>query len=418
MSRRRVLLVDDRAAVRQTVKDILDGYDCDFIEADDGAAALALIKAAPFDVIFLDLKLPDIPGTEVLRRARELREPLGRVIVLTGFLDPGAREETERLGAFRHLTKAPISLAQVREAFTAALGDGVPPPEPTSAPARLALAPEKIRVPSGRTPPARVARNDPRPRILVLDDDPRWLESIRLVFGGDFAVTTTPDPDDACRKAKRTRFNLVILDMNLGGITGLDVFAKMVQTTVNLKAIILTGDPVDLDVVVGAGRLGARTFFLKSQLGALPVRVREILNEPVLPPSVFLSYDRRDRRAVKRLYDRLVERGVRPWMDTKHLLPGDEWDPRTGEHIRKSDHFIFCHSHHSHDKEGPLRKELAIALDHKQELLEDRHFLLVARLDRTEVLGTLRKYTYADLFQRGGFERLMEAIAADATARS
>jgi CheY-like chemotaxis protein len=123
VTRSSVLLVDDRIAVRQTVESILRGFDAEFTHADDGASALALIATRPFDVIFLDLKLPDIHGTEVLRRACELREPLGRVIILTGFLDPGAREDAARLGAFKILTKAPISLGDVRNAFTAALAE-------------------------------------------------------------------------------------------------------------------------------------------------------------------------------------------------------------------------------------------------------------------------------------------------------
>jgi CheY-like chemotaxis protein len=121
MTALRVLLVDDRAAVRLTVQSVLDGFACEFAEAAGGEEALALMQTIPFDVIFLDLKLPDISGIEVLRRARERCQPLGRVIILTGFLDPAAQEESRRLGAFIHLTKDPLSHDEVSAAFISAL---------------------------------------------------------------------------------------------------------------------------------------------------------------------------------------------------------------------------------------------------------------------------------------------------------
>jgi hypothetical protein len=104
-------------------------------------------------------------------------------------------------------------------------------------------------------------------------------------------------------------------------------------------------------------------------------------------------------------------------MDTEDLLPGAAWDGRIEKHIRESDHFIFCHSRHSRDKEGTLRKELNLALARLPEFRPDRHYLIVARLDRTELAEPLRRIHSADLFERTGFEKLMQAIAADTASR-
>ncbi|MET0400208.1 MAG: response regulator [Longimicrobiaceae bacterium] len=415
MTRPSVLLVDDRVAVRRTLRSILAGFGCDFVEAADGETALALIAARPFDVIFLDLKLPDFSGTEILRLARERCERLGRVIVLTGFLEPEAKEETAKLGVFKHLTKDPINHADVRAAFATALAGVDPPP---SAPTRDSGADHAPRPAAkrSRARPAGDTRDDSRPRILVLDDRQDCLDTIARVLGSEFTLTLTTDPEDACRRVRKERFDLVILDMRLpGGVSGLDVLTRMAETTPNLKAIIFTEYPGEgYDAAIESVRRGARTFVVKSQIASLSHTVKQVLNELVAAPSVFLSYDRRDRSTVSRLYKRLQQRGVLPWMDVNDLLGGTQYDPKIAERIEKSDHFVFCHSRHSRDKEGLLRKELNLALERQKGLREDRHFLITARLDQTEVIGPLAKFHYVDLFGRDGFENLMRAISADA----
>ncbi len=66
----RVLQVEDDAKTAQTVAMILksDGHDCD--TADCGEQALELARHAEYDIILLDIGLPDIDGHEVLQRLR------------------------------------------------------------------------------------------------------------------------------------------------------------------------------------------------------------------------------------------------------------------------------------------------------------------------------------------------------------
>jgi CheY-like chemotaxis protein len=414
MSRPSVLLVDDRVDVRQTLKSVLARYGCDIVEAADGETALALLATTLFDVIFLDLKLPDLSGIEVLRRARERRQPFGRVIVLTGFLEPAATEETAKLGAFRHLTKDPISYSEVREAFDAAVSGDGPPPAPAREPAVEHTS--HVPAPHARARPADKRRHDPRPHVLVLDDQVAWLDTIERMLGDDFAVVTTTDPEDACKQARDTHFDIVILDILLSGdVTGLEVLTRMAEWTLDLKAIILTGVFEDEDEAkLESGRRGARMFVRKSHLATLPDKVREILNDPPAPPSVFLSYDRRDKRRVRELYRRLKKAGVRPWMDTEDLLPGAKVDPSIETRIQASDHFVFCHSRHSWDKEGMIRWELNLALERLPRFREEKHYLIVLRLDETRVVGSLLRFHHVELFRPGGFQKLLRAIAADA----
>jgi CheY-like chemotaxis protein len=82
----RVLIVDDEIYIRFAARRILEQKGFCVVEASHGAEALQLIAEEPPDLVFLDLKMPGIPGVEVLRRIRE-RWPNMPVVVLTGCLD-------------------------------------------------------------------------------------------------------------------------------------------------------------------------------------------------------------------------------------------------------------------------------------------------------------------------------------------
>jgi CheY-like chemotaxis protein len=120
-----VLIVDDRINVRQTVRNSLYGLNCRFSEAECGEDALALIRDNNFDVIFLDLRLPDINGIETYRKAKQIKSEFGKVIILTGYPEIGTVHDAGRLGAFQYLIKAEMNLDTIRGTFKAALGEEV-----------------------------------------------------------------------------------------------------------------------------------------------------------------------------------------------------------------------------------------------------------------------------------------------------
>ena len=83
---RRILLVDDDAAVRQTLAALLRASGQEVIEADSGAAAVDWLAATPVDLVITDLGMPQVTGWEVARAAKARRADLP-VVLLTGWGD-------------------------------------------------------------------------------------------------------------------------------------------------------------------------------------------------------------------------------------------------------------------------------------------------------------------------------------------
>jgi diguanylate cyclase (GGDEF)-like protein len=96
--RPRVLAVDDDPVLRQLAVAIFsDGFD--ITTAASGTEATAIVAGGKFDLILLDMRLPDMPGTDVVRRMRA--DPVTRrtpIIIMTGEQDAAVELESLELG--------------------------------------------------------------------------------------------------------------------------------------------------------------------------------------------------------------------------------------------------------------------------------------------------------------------------------
>ena len=116
-------------------------------------------------------------------------------------------------------------------------------------------------------------------------------------------------------------------------------------------------------------------------------------------PQVFLAHVREDQAKVARLYSELAAAGFSPWMDTRKLLPGQNW-PRAIDHaIDTSDFFIACFSSQSVGKRGGFQAEIRYALECARQIPLEQIFIVPVRLDACEVPRAVQaEFQWIDLF--------------------
>jgi len=99
-----ILIVDDEEVVRVSHLRSLQGMNFNTRVAEDGTKALQVMEEQAFDVILLDLRMPDLDGMEVLRTVKQ-RWPDSEVVVITGYPTIESAKEAVRLGAHNYLAK-------------------------------------------------------------------------------------------------------------------------------------------------------------------------------------------------------------------------------------------------------------------------------------------------------------------------
>jgi two-component system KDP operon response regulator KdpE len=117
-SNRRVLLVDDEAAIVRFLRPALEANDFEIISAGTAAEAIKRVAADSPDIVLLDLGLPDGDGKDVIRRAREWSDV--PIIVLSAREREAEKIESLDLGADDYVNK-PFNIGELMARMRTAL---------------------------------------------------------------------------------------------------------------------------------------------------------------------------------------------------------------------------------------------------------------------------------------------------------
>jgi DNA-binding NtrC family response regulator len=100
----RILVIDDELVICKSCEKIIQraGYECRY--ALSGTEGVRMMDEDRFDVVFIDLKMPDVGGLEVLRTIKQ-RHPDVVAVVITGYATIASAVETMKVGAFDYLPK-------------------------------------------------------------------------------------------------------------------------------------------------------------------------------------------------------------------------------------------------------------------------------------------------------------------------
>lgn len=99
-----VLLVEDEAKTGDMLKQALESEGIDVVWAIDGKDAISKMVKGKYDLIILDLKLPEMSGDEVLEQVRVI-DPYVEVVIYTNYQDPPVMKKLINLGVEGYINK-------------------------------------------------------------------------------------------------------------------------------------------------------------------------------------------------------------------------------------------------------------------------------------------------------------------------
>jgi two-component system chemotaxis response regulator CheY len=118
----KILIVDDSALSRRTLRRILEASDYEVVEADDGMTALEVYFLEKPSLVLLDLVMKGMYGLDVLVKLREM-DPNALVVVASADIQSSTRKMVDEAGALAFINK-PFVSEQVIAAVEAALAKG------------------------------------------------------------------------------------------------------------------------------------------------------------------------------------------------------------------------------------------------------------------------------------------------------
>ena len=218
-----VLVVDDNATNRRVLADTLRLWEALPTCVESGPEALAELRRAadagePYPLILLDAMMPDMDGFAVVEQmGREETLAGSAVMMLTSADGQGDAARCRALGMEAYLVK-PVKAAELLKAITAVLGGG----DRTNAGPTPRSKPE----PSGGA--AAYAAPTRRLEILLAEDNVvNQLVAVRLLEKCGHAVTVANHGGEALAAMARTRFNVVLMDVQMPEVDGFEATRRI-----------------------------------------------------------------------------------------------------------------------------------------------------------------------------------------------
>ena len=230
--RETVLVVDDRAAIRDLVRETLEPCGYKILEASDGQEGLEVFErqANQIDLVITDLIMPRLGGAELGRLVKQ-RRPETKILYVTGY--SGESPIVEASGRLLQKPFTPEALAKkVRETLS--------------------------RPGSSRS-------------ILIVDDDPEVLNLLRFVLEAEgYDIRSARNGREAMARLKEAPVGIILTDLAMPEQDGIETILAVRKEYPNLRVIAMSGT-FATSVLDAARHLGAEAVLAK------PIEVDEML---------------------------------------------------------------------------------------------------------------------------------------------
>lgn len=198
----KILVIDDNKEFCQNIKDVLELKNLNVETAFDGLKGLDMVKEHDFDLTLLDIKMPIMNGVETFKRIKEIN-PKMPVIMVTAFAVEDLIRQALREGAYGALKK-PLDFDKLFSLIDNAMSKGM--------------------------------------LIHVVDDDQALCGNIyEVLMSRGYRVKVAYDGDTAIKNAHENNFDIMLLDMKLPPINGLETYLAIRDIRPEVVVIIITG---------------------------------------------------------------------------------------------------------------------------------------------------------------------------------
>jgi len=199
-----ILIVDDNVSLCKTLSFVLQRKGYAVTIAKDGLEAIERVKERPFDMIFMDIKMPVMDGVETYRRIIKIR-PEAVVTMMTAYAVDDLVADALKEGAYAIIYK-PLDIEKT-----------------------IRLIEEAKQRRQGAL-------------ILVVDDDPGTCKTLKnILVKKGYEVDIAYAGEEAITMVQRRACDIVFIDMRLPTINGLETYLAIKEINPQTVAIMITG---------------------------------------------------------------------------------------------------------------------------------------------------------------------------------
>jgi DNA-binding NtrC family response regulator len=222
MEKATILFVDDEPAILSSLQFTFQKT-YNVLTAQNGQAAIELVKQQRVHVIISDQRMPEMAGTEVLRQVKAI-SPYTMRMLLTGYSDLEAAMASVNTGeVFRYVNK-PWNTDKLKETIAFA----------------IQLSEKFQEIATRQKPAPSPSANSGQSDILFIEPNATHLTALRDLFKGDYTVHTASTADEAFQILKTKPVAVIASEVNLGETDGVDFVAAIKQEYPNIVSILLS----------------------------------------------------------------------------------------------------------------------------------------------------------------------------------
>ncbi|MCG5051868.1 MAG: response regulator [Myxococcales bacterium] len=234
-----VLVVDDEVVVLTVLREALRRGGYNVTTAASAEEAIALLKQKVFDLVLTDKNLTGASGLDVLRFARTLT-PEPAVVLITGYSSYDSAVEAMETGALDYIEKPIKDVELLRQRIRRALCrrdeqmSRVPLPELTAS----------------------------KPRVLLVEEQEVRRQPLAEFLGRTYEVVAVANGTEALLRLEQERFDVVLADRNLPGMTGKRVIEQAQQLLPHCASVLYTAYP-SYESIQEAFEVGADAYLVR-----------------------------------------------------------------------------------------------------------------------------------------------------------